>query len=296
MAEVMRASDYDEYTTGLCERAQLILLACAGPWNERIFLVGGLVPRYLIKDLPQYAPPHVGTTDVDLVVGIAVASDQAEPYDTLLKNIKAAGFRLFEDADGETCSFRWCVDVDGKPVVVEFLTEKGVEPGSIVRPREHTGAKLGAFETRGANLAARDYIECEISGRLPDGNETFATIRVANLVPFITLKTLAMHDRGLKKPKDAYDIVFVLKNWPGGPAAAAREALGSPVNDEELVAESLDLLARHFEHSGMDGPGNYSKFLLDDEDDEEDEEARLRNEAVAVVAEFIAALGRSSSP
>ncbi len=293
MAEVMRATDYDEYTTALCERAQLVLLKCAGPWNQRIFLAGGLVPRYLIEDLPEYAPPHVGTTDVDLIVGIAIASDEAEPYDTLLKNIKAVGFRLFEDADGETCSFRWCVDIDDKTVVVEFLTEKGEEPGSIVRPRAHTGAKLGAFETRGANLAARDYVECEISGLLLDGNESFATIRVANLVPFMTLKTLAMHDRGLKKPKDAYDIVFVLKNWPGGPAAAARAALSSPVYGEDLVGESLGLLARHFEHTGMDGPGNYSKFLLDEDD--EDEEARLRNEAVAVVKEFIGALGLPSS-
>ena len=289
MTEPMRASDYDEYTTGLCERAQLALLKCAGPWNQRIFLVGGLVPRYLVKDLPEYAPPHVGTTDVDLVVGIAIASDGAEPYDTLLKNIKAVGFRLFEDEGGGTCSFRWCVDIDGKTVIVEFLTEKGEEPGSIVRPREHTGAKLGAFETRGANLVARDYIECEISGLLLDGNESFATIRVANLVPFITLKTLAMHDRGLKKPKDAYDIVFVLRNWSGGPASAASVALESPVYNEDLVQESLGLLARHFEHTDMDGPGNYSRFLLDDDDDEE--EARLRNEAVAAVKEFTAALG-----
>lgn len=27
---VLRASDYDDYTTGLCERAQLTLLKCAG--------------------------------------------------------------------------------------------------------------------------------------------------------------------------------------------------------------------------------------------------------------------------
>lgn len=40
----------------------------------------------------------------------------------------------------------------------------------------------------------------------------------------------------------------------------------------------------------MDGPGNYAKFLLD-EDDDEDEEARLRNEAVAAVKEFLAELG-----
>lgn len=291
MAGLMRASDYDEYTTVLCERAQLVLLKCAGPWNKRIFLAGGLVPRYLIEELPEYAVPHVGTTDIDLVVGIAIASDDAEPYDTLLANIKTVGFRLFEDEDGNKASFRWCIDIDGKTVIVEFLTEQGDEPGSIVRPRNKTGAKLGAFETRGANLVARDYIEREIRGQLLDGDESFATIRVANLVPFVTLKSFALHDRALKKLKDAYDIVFVLLNWPGGPEAASVAAKESPVFDEPLVQEALGLLAGHFEHVNMDGPGNYAKFLLDDEDEEE--EARLRNEAVAVVNKFIAGL-RSS--
>ncbi|MDT8434782.1 MAG: hypothetical protein RQ731_08520 [Anaerosomatales bacterium] len=289
MSELLRASDYDEYTTGLCERAQLALLKCAGPWNQRIFLAGGLVPRYLVPELPEYAMPHVGTTDIDLVIGVGIAPHDAEPYDTLLANIKTAGFRPFKDSDGTTASFRWCVDIDGKTVIVEFLTERGGEPGRVVRPRQHTGAKLGAFETRGASLAARDYIERDIQGRLPDGNESFATIRVANLVPFLTLKALALHDRALTKLKDAYDIVFVLMNWPGGAREAAKAAKCSPVIADSLVQEALVLLARHFEHAGMDGPGNYAKFLLDDDDDE-DEVARLRNEAVATINEFLAEL------
>ena len=50
---VLRASDHDDYTTGLCERAQLTLLKCAGPWGDRVYLTGGLVPRYLITELPD---------------------------------------------------------------------------------------------------------------------------------------------------------------------------------------------------------------------------------------------------
>jgi hypothetical protein len=79
MIQIPRAIDYDDYITGLCERAQLTLLKCAGPWWERIFLVGGLVPRYLISELPQFARPHVGTTDVDLVVGVAVVEEGPSP-------------------------------------------------------------------------------------------------------------------------------------------------------------------------------------------------------------------------
>ncbi|TLM78037.1 MAG: hypothetical protein FDZ70_04690 [Actinobacteria bacterium] len=289
MSEPLRASDYSEYTTGLCERAQLALLKCAGPWNRKIYLAGGLVPRYLIPELPAYALPHVGTTDIDLVVGIAIAADDAEPYDTLLANIKSAGFELYEDAEGKTVSFRWCIRIDGKTVVVEFLTEQGEkEPGRIVRPGLGTGSGLGAFETRGASLVAMDFVECEIKGLLPDGNESFGTLRVANILPFLVLKSFALHDRALKKLKDAYDIVFVLRNWPGGPQAAAESALLSPIIAETVVRESLELLRRHFEAPSMDGPGNYARFMLDDDDEEE--EAVLRKEAVAAVAEFVAGL------
>ena len=288
--QVMRASDYDDYTTGLCERAQLTLLKCAGPWGDRIYLTGGLVPRYLITELPEDARPHVGTTDVDLVVGVAVVDEGPEPYDTLVKNMTRAGFRPFRDEEGRESSFRWYIEVDGKVVLIEFLTEQGGEPGSIARPRQGTGAKLGAFEVRGARLVALDFVEREIRGMVAGGDESFGTIRVANLVPFITLKTFAMHERGGAKYKDAYDIVFTLSSWPGGPLGAAAAARTSPVFGESPVSEALVLLAGHFEHEGMDGPGQYSAFLFDEYQDEEEEQDRLRLEAVAVVQTFLGAL------
>ncbi len=287
---VLRASDYDDYTTGLCERAQLTLLKCAGPWGDRIYLTGGLVPRYLITKLPEYARPHVGTTDVDLVVGVAVMEEGPEPYATLVKNMTTAGFRQYKDAVGDSASFRWCIEIDGKTVIIEFLTEQGVEPGTIVRPRQGTGAKLGAFEVRGASLVALDFVEREIRGVIADGNESFGTIRVANLMPFITLKAFAMHERGAVKYKDAYDIVFTLSNWQGGPAAAAAAAKTSPIIGESVVSEALGLLADHFAHEGMDGPGQYSGFLYDEYQDEEDEAQRLRLEAVAVAQAFLTGL------
>jgi len=284
---VLRAGDYDDYTTSLCERAQLTLLKCAGPWGDRVYLTGGLVPRYLIAELPEYVRPHVGTTDVDLVVGVAVIEEGPEPYETLVKNMTMAGFRQYKDAAGEGASFRWCIDIDGKTVIIEFLTEQGVEPGTIARPRHGTGAKLGAFEVRGASLVARDFVERDIRGVIADGNESFGTIRVANLVPFITLKAFAMHERGAVKYKDAYDIVFTLSNWPGGPKAAAAAAKTSPVFSESAVSEAFALLADHFAHERMDGPGQYSGFLFDVYQDEEDEKDRLRLEAVAVVQAFL---------
>jgi hypothetical protein len=290
MTQIPRAIDYDDYTIGLCERAQLTLLKCAGPWWERIFLAGGLVPRYLIGELPEFARPHVGTTDVDMVVGVAVVEEGPEPYATLVTNMRKAGFKVFKDEDGRQQSFRWCLDIEGKTVLVEFMTEQGGEPGSIARPRQGTGAQLGAFEARGASLVALDFVEREIRGKLLDGSESFGTIRVANLVPFLTLKSLALHERGLVKYKDAYDIVFTLGNWSGGPAGAAAAAAASPVIGHGVVRDAFGKLDAHFEHAQMDGPGHYSKFLFDEDVDDDEEQERLRLEALAVVRAFFDAL------
>lgn len=295
MTEIPRAVDYDDATSRLCERAALTLLKCAGPWWQRIFLAGGLVPRYLIAELRDLARPHVGTIDVDLVVGVAVVEEGPEPYDTLVANMRRAGFEVFTNKEGRQQSFRWCIRIDGTAVLIEFMTEQGGTPGSIARPRHNTGAKLGAFETRGASLAAEDFVEREIRGRLPSGSESFGTVRVANLVPFLTLKSLALHERGAVKHKDAYDIVFTLGNWPGGPAGAATESARSPVLGRVVVQDALGKLRDHFEHPGMDGPAYYSTFLFDEASDDDDERERLKLEAVAVVSEYLNTLTRQPS-
>jgi hypothetical protein len=296
MAGIPRAIDYDDDTNRLCECAALTLLKCAGPWWERIFLAGGLVPRYLIADLPDLVRPHVGTTDVDLMVGVAVVDEGPEPYETLVTNMRRAGFEMYRDSSGLQQSFRGSIVIDGNTVLVEFMTEQGGAPGSIARPRQNTGAKLGAFEVRGASLVAEDFVDRDIRGRLQDGSESFGTIRVANLVPFLTLKSLAMHERGAVKHKDAYDIVFTLGNWPGGPAGAAATASESPVIGREVVQHAFAKLGAHFEHARMDGPVHYSTFLFDEATDDDEEQERLRLEAVAAVRGFFDALADRTTP
>jgi hypothetical protein len=46
-------SDYDSAVTQRCER----VLGDLGPCRERIYLVGGLAPRYLVGALPAGARP-----------------------------------------------------------------------------------------------------------------------------------------------------------------------------------------------------------------------------------------------
>jgi hypothetical protein len=230
-------SDYDQVTTGRCERALLTLLGDIGPWSERIYLAGGLAPRYLTDTLAEGVPGHVGTTDVDIIIGLAVADEAPETYRTLQNNLEKASFRQQEP------SFRWAREVDGVTVLIEFLCETDqVQSGRIFRPKgEYTGSRLGAFNVRGAQLARHDYLERQLRGeRLDNGGQSTVTLRVANILPYAVLKIFSFQDRHANK--DAYDLIFTLLNQDAGPRAAGAAAAASPVAGHPQVSEALSLL------------------------------------------------------
>jgi hypothetical protein len=270
-------SDYDEVTTARCERALVTLLGDIGPWKDRIYLAGGLAPRYIVGTLPEGARPHVGTTDVDLVIGIAVEDDSPEAYRTLENNLKKGGFK-------DEASFRWKKTVEDVTVTVEFLCETDkVEPGRIFKPKDGLGSGLGAFNVRGAHLVTRDYIEVDIEAdRFDDGGRSRVTVRVANILSYTVLKILAFQDR--HENKDSYDLVFCLLNYGDGPEEAGRVAQASAIRDTEQVHEALRLLAERYESADDDGAVAYAAFL---DDGDAENAARLRQEAVAVVRDFL---------
>lgn len=217
-----QAGGYTREATERCERVLVTVLGNIGPWSDHIYLVGGLAPRYLIGELPEGAHTHVGTTDVDLVVGLSVTEDDVEAYKTLEKNLKDSGFEQGEP------SFRWKRDVDGTTVVVEFLCETDQVPeGKILKPKQGLGSKLSAFNVSGAQLAARDHIEVDIEAeRVDAGGRSKVRVRVANLLPYVVLKINAFQDR--HESKDAYDLIFCLRQLPREPGGHRTGARGEP--------------------------------------------------------------------
>ena len=273
-------TDYDEVTSARCERALVTLLGDIGPWKRRIYLAGGLAPRYIVG-IPEGARPHVGTTDVDLVIGLAVEGESVEAYRTLETNLKKAGFEA-------ESSFRWMKRIEGMTVILEFLCETDqVEPGKIFKPKEGTGSGLGAFNVRGAQLVTRDYVEHAIEAdRIDGGGRSKVVVRVANILPYTVLKILAFQDR--HENKDSYDLIYCLLNFGVGPEEAGRSAARSAIRADAQVDRALRLLAERFADADQDGPHAYGAFLADEGDEEE--KARLRQEAVAVVRDFLTAM------
>lgn len=281
-------TDYDDATTARCERALVTLLGDLGPWRERVYLAGGLAPRYIVGRLPDGARAHVGTTDVDLVIGLALGDETPETYRTLQNNLLKADFTQLDS------SFRWGRKVDDISVVVEFLCETDqVAGGRIFRPKdEHTGAKLGALNIRGAQLVRHDFVERELSGeRLDGGGFSRVTLRVANLLPYAVLKIFAFQDR--HSNKDAYDLVFTLLHANEDPRSSGVAAAASPIAGHAHVTDAIALLEERFADAAQDGPSAYGLFLASPDD--EDERARLRQEAVATVRQFLSGFASAAT-
>ncbi|MCY3948055.1 MAG: hypothetical protein OXF61_02505 [Acidimicrobiaceae bacterium] len=276
------SSEYAAAATDRCERVLVTLLGDIGPWGDRVVLVGGLAPRYLVGSDPLVASPHVGTIDVDLVITLAV-DDSSETYATLYRNLERSGL-----ADGDH-SYQWQRRVDGVKVEVEFICETDqVGPGAIYRPKQGTGSDFAAFNAPCAGFTSQDHVEVSVTAeRLEGGGLSTVTLRVAGVLVFAVLKLLAFQQR--HHNKDSYDLVYTLKNFDGGPTAAGEAAALSPVRSEKAVVDALELLRERFASPDNDAPVAYANFLADRDDHEH--KARLRNEAVAVVRQFLVGAG-----
>jgi predicted nucleotidyltransferase len=141
---------------------------------------------------------------------------------------------------------------------------------------------LAPLNVAGAELASRDYVEVALEAeRLDHGGLSRVTVRVANLLPLVVLKIAACQDRHANK--DAYDLIFTLRNWTGGPEAAGRAAAESPVAAEEITTQALALLAERFAGTNQDGPTAYAAFTATTGADPD----QMRQEAVAVARQFL---------
>ena len=279
---------YTPEALAACEKALRTLLVKIGPWGGRVFLIGGLVPHYLIGKAPSDMKEHVGTTDLDIVVGVAISTEEQEVYRTLQNNLKEAGFTPTRNPEtGQEQSFRWSRNVDGIEVLLEFFCPGGEgQPGTILRnPGDGVGSKIGAIRTSGAELAALDSFAVQLDGETLDhgGLREGVFVHVANLLPFIVLKAFALGER--EKDKDSYDIVWTFNAYPGGPEGAVQKMKDSPVREHPEVARAINYLREGFRTIEHNGPSQYARF--ERTGDSEEERTNLKRFAHGTVGEFL---------
>ncbi len=288
MSKPQDHSGYKPEQTTACERLLATLIRGIGPWRASVTVVGGLVPSLLIPD-----EEHVGTTDIDLVVDLEKIAE-TDAYKTLEQNLKKLSLERYQNEDGRAQHFRWIRTKDGAPTTtVELLcpAPDDEEAGKVRSLKEGGERGLSAIGIPGAHLVFDDFEEVEITTELLDGRGVATVVvRVAGIVAYVVLKTLAYESRW--EPKDAYDLVFMLVNYADGPQEIGRRfAAQMAANpDEPLYPKALEILRSRFmsddkiSGADKDGPVSYASFVSPNSPEEQ---ALSRRNAVAAIEAFL---------
>jgi hypothetical protein len=288
MADANPEHLYTPQALEACEKALRTILTKVGPWGGKLVLIGGMAPKYLVGKAPSDIKEHVGTTDLDVVVGVSVSTEEDEAYRTLQQNLKDAGFApAVNPATGNEETFRWAREVDGVHVLLEFFCPVGDgEPGKLYRnPGKNIGSKISAVRTPGADLAAIDNFAVILRGDTLDhgGIQEGVEARVAGILPFLVLKAYAIEQRD--KKKDSYDVVWTLNAFEKGPRSAVDAMAKSPVIDRPAIPVAIGYLRKNFQSIEHRGPSQYAKIERSEGTDEE--RLRLRRDAYGTLNEFL---------
>lgn len=267
---------------GLAEirAACLTVAGVLGDLMEReITIVGGLVPSLIIDQsrLPEGAERHPGTMDLDL--GLQLAVLEAEGYREISERLRAARFEPDRNSRGNPTVQRWTVAAGGSHrVTVDFLIPP-VGDGRTGRIF-NLETDFGAVIAPGLDLAFQDRMIHTLDGLNAWGDRVTRDVGVCGPGALVVLKALAC--RGREKPKDAFDLYYVLRNYGDGPADVAARLQG--LSDHPSVVRAREILAVDFGDVTRAGPRRVARFLGDTGDE------MLLAQVVALVADFLAVL------
>lgn len=250
-------SDYPPDAVEAAKSVLVELVHVLGEYRDDMVIVGGWVPPLLMPD----STGHVGSTDVDVALNHLAETD--ETYARISESLRANDYR-----QDEKQPFIWYRDVDAggeKPVTVEVDFLAGEYGGRGKKHRTQHVQDLRPRKARGADLLFDEVEERDVEATLPNGAIDSVTVKVAGVAPYIVMKSSALDTR--IKQKDAYDIWFVLANYPGGVSAVVEEF--APFADHGLVLEAVAILNTRFESPNHFGPTSVAEFLEQSGDEAE---------------------------
>jgi hypothetical protein len=149
-------------------------------------------------------------------------------------------------------------------VTVDFLLPPipGAEKGGCVQPLE---GDFGALIAPGLPLAFDERHEIGLDGHALTGEKVRRTVPVCGPATFVALKSFAFADRA--EPKDAYDLVYVLRRWPGGVDDIVDRLAQHAARGPEVVEHALGLLSDDFATPNSLGPRRAAAFEGDPGED-----------------------------
>lgn len=268
--------DYSELPVEAARSVLIELTHLLGAYRDDIVLIGGWVPGLLFS---ESAEAHLGSTDIDLALNHLKLKD--EGYKTIQELLLSRGYRQ----GSQPFIFHREVNIDGQEISVQVDLLSGEYAGTGKSHRHQKIQDVLARKTRGCDLAFEAPVEREVAGTLPGGGKDSVTVRVASIVPFLVMKSIALNER--LKEKDAWDIYYCLKNYPGGIDALAEEF--KPHLTHLLIKEGLTHLKKNFASESHVG----CKFVADfDETADAERAAFLQRDVYERVNRLLEKLGQ----
>jgi hypothetical protein len=259
-------SGYTAEDTLQVHSACLTVAVTLGAYLDDLCIVGGIVPSLLIDHRVRREPDtdtglgHPGTNDLDIALAVALLDE--ERYAEISHRLRQEGFGPDENAQGNPAVQRW--RLRDLKVTIDFLMAPlpGQDATRRIQPLE---PDFGALIMPGVELAFDERIEVEIDGHTLAGEKVMRTIPICGPAAFTVLKALAFGDRA--EPKDAYDLVYVLRATPRAPGSVADRLAEHAQHHEAIVRRAFKLLQRDFADPDGLGPRRAASFeFLEPED------------------------------
>lgn len=238
-----------DYTAEAVEAARSVMIELThllAEYRDGIVIVGGWVPELLLADDSQ---PHTGSLDVDLALDHLKLNEAG--YKSILQLLLSRGY----SQGNQPFVFYRKVQVGEHTYDVEVDFLAGEYAGTNRSHRTQKVQDMQPRKARGCDLAFFQVAEITLSGKLPDGGDDSVHARVASIASFLVMKSIALGAR--LKEKDAWDIYYCLRNFPGGIESLAEEF--RPLLENKVAIEALGVLKEKFaspDHLG-------SKYVAD---------------------------------
>jgi hypothetical protein len=244
--------DYSEGQRDAAHRVLVELCSLFTQYQDDIRIIGGWVPELLFPD-----QGHVGSVDVDMLINHLTLED--EGYQTMARILLKNGYKQHPE---KYFSFIKEVVVNGVPFDVDVDILAGMYGGTRRGKHSQHIQGLKAMKATGGDFAFKfEPRQVKLEAPRPDGAIDMARVNVVALVPYFVMKTAAM---GRGKAKDAYDIYFLIKHYPGGAKQLALEFSGS--SETPIVREMRGKLSEKFASVDHAGPVDVANFMdLSDE-------------------------------
>ena len=270
---MVKKSDYGQPEVQACFSVMVEIITVLGEYRDNIVLIGGNVPPLLI---PSAKEKHPGSLDVDLALDFKNISSTA--YKTIVKTLLSRGY--YQTGEQPFIFYRDIGIEPGKKATVQIDLLAGEYGGTGKNRRHQKVQDAQARKARGCDLIFNAPLKVKIKGTLPNGAINEVTINIPSAGPFLVTKGMALWDR--LKEKDAFDIFFCCRYFPGGIEALAETI--KPVIGNKLAKEGLGKIKAKFNEVNGIGPVGVADFM---ELEDPEERTRIQREAFEFVNELM---------